>query len=391
MRGLDKWIEIDLDAVKHNLDQVRSVIEPNVILIAVLKAEAYGHGQRDIARFLNQQGVDYFAVTFLYEALQLRRSGISSSILIFSPLLDEEQVKEAIDNYTTITISSQKDVELLVKVSRELRKQATVHLKMDSGLGRFGFKPGEVLEVCEELYSYPNIYLEGIYTHMADAAGDSSYTARQYERFLQVIREIEKSGYRIPIQHCANSAVLLKYPHMHLDAVRIGTLLSGQHPVGDTGLRLNLRDPYRFKSRITSLRVLNKGTYLGYYRTYRLRKQAQVAVVPVGFNDGLGLEIANPPAGFIDLVKGIARQILVYLNWPGFGLSIIIKGRAFPIRGKVFMQMALVEIPLEFRVSVGDEVEIPVRKTLAAKNITRLYLIGGEAVKAADAGTTTFV
>lgn len=391
MYKLDKWIEIDVDAVRNNLDQVRSILEERVILIAVLKAEAYGHGARDIARLLIQQGVDFFAVTFLYEALQLRKAGIPSNILVFSPLIDEEQLAEAVEHSITITIASREESERLIKVTQELRKTATIHLKVDTGLGRFGLNSQEVIEVAQELNKYSNIYLEGIYTHMADAAGQTAYTARQFELFLETVRHLEQAGISIPLQHCANSAVFLKYPQMHLDAVRIGTLLSGQHPVGHFERRLALRDPYRFKSRIVSLRLLEKGSYLGYFRTYRLKKEARVGVIPVGFNDGLGLEVANPPAGFVDLLKGMARQVLVYLNHPRFRLNLSIKGRDYPIRGKIFMQMALVEIPPEADVKVGDEVELPVRKTLAAKNIVKIYIKDGVAGKAASEDATTFI
>lgn len=391
MHKLDKWIEIDVDAVRNNLEQVRSLLDEKVILIAVLKAEAYGHGARDIARLLNQQGVDFFAVTFLYEALQLRKAGILSNILVFSPLIDEEQLAEAIENSITITIASREESERLIKVTQELRKTATIHLKIDTGLGRFGLNSQELIELAQELNSYNNIYLEGIYTHMADAAGQTAYTVRQFEIFLETVRYLEQSGIRIPLQHCANSAVFLKYPQMHLDAVRIGTLLSGQHPVGNFERRLSLKDPYRFKCRIVSLRLVEKGSYLGYFRTYRLKNKALVGVVPVGFNDGLALEVANPPAGLADLLKGMARQVLVYLNQPRFRLNISIKGREYPIRGKVFMQMALVEIPPEADVQIGDEVELPVRKTLAAKNIIRLYVKDGVAGKVASEDATTFI
>lgn len=391
MHKLDKWIEIDVDAVRNNLDQVRSVLEEKVILIAVLKAEAYGHGARDIARLLNQQGVDFFAVTFLYEALQLRKAGIPSNMLVFSPLIDEEQIAEAIENSITITIASREEAERLIKVTQELRKTATVHLKLDTGLGRFGLSSHELIELAQELNSRGNIYLEGIYTHMADAAGQTAYTARQFELFLETVRYLEQAGIRIPLQHCANSAVFLKYPQMHLDAVRIGTLLSGQHPVGNFERRLALKDPYRFKSRIVSLRMLDKGSYLGYFRTYRLKKRSLVGVIPVGFNDGLGLEVGNPPSGFVDLLKGMARQVLIYMNRPRFRLNISIKGREYPIRGKVFMQMALVEIPPEADIQVGDEVELPVRKTLAAKNIARIYVKDGVAGKVASEDATTFI
>ncbi len=390
-KGLDKWIEVDIEAVKHNLSQVRANLDERVRLIAVLKADAYGHGARDTARLLYQQGVEFFAVTFLYEALQLRSAGIRSNILLFAPLVTEEQIIEAVDNHLTITIASLNDMELLLSSVELSRKLVSVHIKIESGLGRFGFNEEEALQVCRELNQISNIYLEGIYTHMADAAGHTSYTDLQFQRFVKVIETLEREGFHIPVRHCANSAVFLKHPHMHMDAVRIGTLLSGQHPVGDFSKMLDLKDPYKFKSRIISLRSMEKGSYLGYYRTYRLKKNAQIGIIPVGFNDGLGLEVANPPSGFLDLLKVMARQVLVYFNWPRFTLKVCIRGREYPLRGKVFMQMALVEIPPDVVVHVGDEVELPVRKTLAAKNIARIYVKDGIAGKVAHPESTTYI
>ncbi len=371
----DKWIEINLDAVKANLEGIKKLIDNRVRLIAVLKADAYGHGAVEVARILAQNGVEFFAVTFLYEALELRNAGINSSIMLFSPVIDEERLKEAIENRITLSITSPYDSQLIEKVSRQLNIPVIVHLKVDTGLGRFGLKQEEVKAVCKSLRENPDIYIEGVYTHMAEAAAAKpSYTNKQFKRFVEIVQDLEKEGFRIPIKHCANSAVFLKYPHMHLNAVRIGTLLSGQYPVGSFPRLVNLIDPFKFKSRIISLRNLEKGNYLGYYRTYRLKNNSQVAVVPVGFNDGLALEVDNKPAGFIDFLKIIIKKTLSYFGISRFNLNVKINGKDYPIRGKVFMQMALVEIPSGVEVKVGDVVEIPVRKTLASKNVERVYV-----------------
>ncbi|MBC7074593.1 MAG: alanine racemase [Syntrophomonadaceae bacterium] len=374
----DKWIEINLDAIQNNLEEIKKIISDDVKLIAVLKANAYGHGAGEVARFLSKNGVDFFAVTFLNEALELRNAGISENIMLFSPVIDEEQLKEAIERRITLSITSPYDNKLIEKVSRQLHIPVNVHLKVDTGLGRFGLKQEEIIPVCRLLQENPDVCIEGIYTHMAEAAStNSSYTNKQFDRFMKAINELEKEGIKIPVRHCANSAIFLKYPHMHLDAVRIGTLLTGQYPVGSFSQPLNLIDPFKFKSRIISLRTLERGCYLGYYRTYRLKNKAQVAVVPVGYNDGLVLEVANKPAGLIDLLKIIIKKILSYCNIFRFNPSVKVNGKNYPVRGKVFMQMALVEFPPGVEVKIGDEVEVPVRKTLAAKDLKRLYL-GGE-------------
>lgn len=378
----DKWVEIDIDAVKNNLKEVQSIIDEDVRLIAVVKADAYGHGAVETARILYQNGVDFFAVTFLEEALELRKAGIRAGILIFSPLVSEQELKEAVNNHLTVTVASAYDWKLVEQLAERLNSRINVHIKVETGLGRFGMDEEELMELSQYFRLNSNIFLEGIYTHMADAsAANAAYTQKQFDKFMHINKKIEEQGIHIPLKHCANSSVLLKFPHMQLDGVRIGTLLSGQHPAGNFSRRLQVFDPYKFKSRIISVKTVDKGSYLGYYRTYRLKNKAQIAVIPVGFNDGLAMAVANRPAGFVDLLKSIVKLILQYFNIPRFTLQIKYKEKNYPVRGKVFMQLALLEIPLGVDVKIGDEVEVPVRKTLASRNISRVYLSDGKAGK----------
>ncbi len=389
----DKWLEIDIDAVKQNLEGVKSLLDSSVHLLAVLKANAYGHGAVNMARFLYQNGVDFFAVSFLSEALELRKAGIRSSILVFSPVVDEEQVKEAIKNHITLSISSLFDCQLLNQVSERLNQALRVHLKVDSGLGRFGFtNMEEISAACQSLKENNCIYIEGIYTHMADAASaHPAYTEEQFRRFMEIVNKLAQAGYKIPLRHCANSAVFLKYPHMHLDAVRIGTLISGQYPAGDFPRPVELIDPFCFKCKVISLKSLKAGDYLGYSRSYRLKEDAQIAVIPVGYMDGLGLNVANKAEGFIDLLKILLKNIFFYYDLGRFKLQVKIRDRLYPVRGKVFMQMAMIEIPAGLELNIGDEVELPVRKTLAARDLVRIYTKAGEAVKIGDQDGTSYI
>jgi alanine racemase len=370
----DKWIEIDVEKVLHNLNEVRNHLPAGVKLIAVIKADAYGHGAVKTAQLLTANGVDFFAVTFLDEALEIRKAGIETQIMIFSPLTEVEQYIKAIQNNITLTIASLKECHDLDLISRNLGMPVTIHLKVDTGLGRFGLNAQDAAQICQTLKENKHIYIEGVYTHMADAARSEKYTSGQFSAFLAVIEDLSKQGFEFPLKHCANSSVFLRHPHMYLQAVRIGTLLSGQNPAGNFDKKLNLQDPFKYKSRIIALRQLEKGSYLGYFRTYRLKQRAKVAVLPVGFADGLALGVQNPPTGFIDMIKLLIKQLLSYLGVGKFSLQVRIKGASYPIRGKVFMQNCLVEIPADVEVSVGDEVELPIRKTLAARDIRREYI-----------------
>lgn len=370
---MNKWIEISVAAIENNLREVQSRLNAGTKLIAVIKANAYGHGAVETARILYGLGVDYFAVSFLEEALQLREAGIQASLLVFSPVIDETGMRKAVANGLTLTIASESDQRLAEAICLETGQAMKIHMKVDTGLGRFGLNEEQAFAVWEKIKDCRCIELEGIYTHTADPSS-SRLAEKQFQRFMQLITRLEQVGASFPIKHIANSTIFLRSPYMHLDAVRIGTLLSGQHPVGNFSERLQLQDPYTFKSRVISIRELPKGTRLGYYGTYRLKKDAQIAVVPVGFHDGLALEVANKPVDMWDMLKKLVKIVLGYIGWPGQEINVTISGVNCAIRGKVFMQMALVEIPLGMKVAIGDEVVVPVRKTLVSNDISRVYL-----------------
>lgn len=389
---MNRWIEIDLDAIVNNYQEVMRKLGDRTRLIAVIKADAYGHGAGVTALALQQQGADFFAVTYLDEALELRKNGITGSILVFAPVITEEEVKEAIRSQITLTVNSLFDAELYEKIGFGMNMDLTVHIKVDTGLGRFGVKPDQVREVLKFLASNERIYVEGIYTHFAEAmASNSKYTDKQFAAFQEVLDNLQEEKIRIPLRHCANSAAFLKYPHMHLDAVRIGTLLSGQYPPGKYSRELMLQDPFTLKSRVIALHNMQAGAYLGYNRTYKLKQAAMIAVVPVGYHDGFNVAAANKGAGIADVVKKMAKQLLTYFDVSRFTPSVKIKDRAYPVRAKVFMQMALVEIPLVSNINVGDEVELPAMKTLVSPAIKRIFVTGGDAVKISDLDRTRYV
>ncbi|HZK43048.1 MAG TPA: alanine racemase [Syntrophomonadaceae bacterium] len=386
----NKWVEIDILAIKNNLLNIQAHLADRARLIGVVKANGYGHGAIEVARILQQNGVDFLAVSYLDEALKIRNSGIKSSIMLFSPLIDELEIKEAIENEITLAITSIYDSQLINKVSSKLRIPVNIHLKVDTGLGRFGIYDEDLIDICNDLLNNPFIYIEGIFTHVAEA-NNEKHTINQFKQFTEIINKLEHNNIHIPIKHFANSTVFLKYPEMHLDAVRIGTLLSGQFPVGDMPHPFELTDPFSFKTKIISLREMQKGQYLGYYRTYRLKANAKVAVIPVGFSDGLVLEVANPPTNFLDLIKILLRTILRYFNYSRFTMNVKIKNENYPIRGKVFMQMTLIELPIHSDVEVGDIVEVPMRKTLIDQDIVRLYVQGDLSGKVSRGNKTVYI
>ncbi|MGE5397563.1 MAG: alanine racemase [Chitinophagales bacterium] len=369
---LNKWVEVNIEALEYNLTSIRGHMAEGVRLIAVIKSNAYGLGAVEVARNLAYQGVNFFAVTFLQEAVELRNNGIQQDILIFAPLSAEEAAI-AIKLDCTLTVASMADLETVIKTTLQTGKEGRVHIKVDTGLSRFGACPEDAMALARLAKKEENIFLEGIYTHFSEAAGSGSFTVYQYNKFIKLISDLNEAGIFIPLQHCSSSSAFLRFPHMHLNAVRIGTLLGGQYPAGAIPRVLDLRDAFRFKARVAAVRYLSKGSYIGYYRTYRLKRDAQIAVIPVGFVDGLTVEPISKPSGLIDLFKVIAKTEAAYLNLNRVATVAKINGENVFIRGKVFMQFSLAEISPDMKVQIGDVVELPVKRTLASISIPRVY------------------
>jgi len=378
----NRWIEVDIDALVHNLEAVRSLLKENTRLIAVLKANAYGLGAVGTARVLARHGVDYFAVTFPEEAFELREGGINTDILVFAPA-GEQEVEKAVEQGLTLTVASYRDYRLASEAASRLNETVRIHLKIDTGLGRFGVTADRALELARLIHYDQWLVLEGLYTHFAEAGARSpKFTQSQFEQLQKTVDALTSNGIRPALIHCCNSAAALRFPEMHLDAVRIGTLLGGQHPAGHVPNKIKLKNPYRFKARVTAVREMPAGSYLGYYRTYRTRAASKIAVVPVGFADGLGLEALSRPGSWFDLVKIIAKLVGSYLNLSRFTVKVKIGKDEYPVRGKVFMQFCLVELPPDFPVEPGTVVEVPVKRTLAPRDIRRAYIENGCLVEA---------
>jgi alanine racemase len=377
-----KWVEIDAEKVLRNAAAVLETVPPEVSVLAVLKNNAYGQGAVGMGQLLSRLGITYFGVSYLDEALELRQAGIDADILIFSPLLDEEEISAAHQHNLTVTVSSGYDLERIQEASGRLNFRLRVHVKMDTGLSRFGFSLEQLLPACQVLQKNDRILLEGLYTHMADP-GNRAFTERQFSLFQQGSVLCGQEGIRFHLYHCAGSEVFLRYPEMHLDMVRLGTLFTGQYPAGirRSDQTLRLQDPFAFKTKVVAVHRRAAGAGLGYKRAYRLGRPADIAVIPAGYADGVTLDVGNPPSNLWDLGKKLLKQALAFFRVRRFTQHVKVNHRLIPVRGKVFMQMTLLELPAGFHVQPGDEAEVPVRKTLIGREVTRFTIREGQAAK----------
>ena len=280
------WVEIDTLALADNIRAVRARLHPGVKLIAVLKADAYGHGAPTVARIAAAAGADCFAVACLPEAQTLRRAGIQTPILILG-YTPPWQARAALEHDLQLTIYDRDVALALAQAAAALGRRATVHVKVDTGMGRLGLFPADVPALLRYLRTLPELETLGLFTHMA-AADDPQepHTNVQLARFDALLAELTAEGLRPPLVHAANTAAFLTRPDAHYDAVRIGIGLYGLAPAPGLSLPPEFRPVLSWKTTIAQVKTLPSGSPVGYGLTYRTEREQTLAIIPVGYADG---------------------------------------------------------------------------------------------------------
>lgn len=367
-----RWIEVDLDAVAHNVSQVREFLGEGVRLLAVVKSDAYGHGIVPVARTALAKGASMLGVTHPEEGMSLREAGITAPILVFRPLLPGEE--EAVLRYgLTPSVSSLEQAVRLADAGRRYGKRVPVHLKVETGMGRTGLKPAALKDAAAELFSLAELEWEGIYTHFASAAGDPSFTRHQFRVFQDVVRHLAERGVVFSLRHVCNSAAALLYPEMRLEMVRVGTLLYGQLPAGVPQNSLELAGTWSFWARVLHLQRVQKGDTVGYGRTHKVRRDTLLAVIPVGYSDGFGIDVSPRPVGMGDLIKVMGKIVLNYLGFPVGTGYVIINGASAPVVGRIGMELSCVDVGKIPGVEVGTPVLLQARRTVIRASVPRVY------------------
>lgn len=286
------WAEISLDALTHNYRALRGMLAPNCRFLGVVKANAYGHGAVPVARRLTELGCEMLAVACIDEGEQLRQAGIDAPILVLGPT-PAQFAGRVVELGLTQTVFTRALAEALSRAAVEQGRTARVHIKLDTGMSRVGIlahEPDEAARQAKDLYGLPGLEYEGIFTHFANADGDEAYTMLQLTRFLDTLERLEADyGISFAIRHCAASAAMLKYPCAHLDMVRPGIALYGHYPdpscVGLDGA--GLVPVMSVRTRVAAVHSLPAGTPVSYGCTRTVERDSRVAVLPVGYGDGL--------------------------------------------------------------------------------------------------------
>ncbi|WP_248733957.1 alanine racemase [Neobacillus rhizosphaerae] len=331
----DTWVEISLEKIRDNFLQFRQFVHPDSKIMAVVKADGYGHGGVEIATAAIDAGADYLGVALLDEALQLREDGILEPILILG-YTPTRSIKVAILKNITITVFDHEVLDEIIVQSSILGKTARIHLKIDSGMSRIGvFSHEDALILAKKASAAPQVFLEGIFTHFAHADGeDTTYTNSQFKRFQSVVEYLANNDIHVPLKHCCNSAATMKYPEMHLDMVRVGVALYGMYP--DSSLKnhlLQLKQAMSLKTKIAALKMVSVSQPISYGCTWKPDRESIIATLPLGYADGLSRLLSNHG-------------------------EVLVLGQFSPITGRICMDQTMIDVTDIDHCHVGDEVTI---------------------------------
>lgn len=288
------WAEINLTAISHNVAQIQAAVKPARVM-AVVKANGYGHGILEVSRVCQEQGVDFLGVASLDEAMTLRESGMQLPILVLG-YIPREFALTVVSEELRATIFDSGLAEALSRAAVELGKPAHVHIKIDTGMGRLGYQaiPDTIQEIVR-MSRLPGLHLEGIFTHFALAdVPDKSYTYEQLRIFEELMGSLAQEGVEFDIKHCANSAALMEIPQTRFNMVRAGIAIYGLYP--DPGHRppgFSLIPAMQLKSRVSFVKTLYSGQSISYGRTYCCSGDTRVATVPIGYADGYNRLLSN--------------------------------------------------------------------------------------------------
>jgi len=320
---------IDREAFRHNLSSVRSYCGEDVRIMAVVKANAYGHGMIELSREAIRFGVEYLAVTRVEEALEIRRHGISHPLLVFE-LARDSILGEALEADIELTVSSRQGAEAISRVATELNTTAKIHAKVDTGMGRLGFPWMQAADEIVSIVRLPRLGLSSVYSHFAvSEEEDASFARDQLQRYHAVIDGLKRAGVAVPLRHMANSGAIITMPDAHLDMVRPGIMLYGYTPLRSMKERFPVRPVMSLLSVIALLKDVEAGTSISYGRKYVTGAKTTIATVPIGYADGYSRLLTN------------RTQALV-------------RGRRYPVVGTVCMDQVMLDLGEQTDCQRGD-------------------------------------
>ena len=285
------WVEIDLNALAHNVRQIKSILSPQAALMAVVKADGYGHGAVIVAQTALQHGATWLAVATLAEGIELRQAGINAPILLLGAINSTAEINMIAQWQLQATICNPQQALIF---SDTLNRSLPVHLKLDTGMSRLGTNWQNALEFVSLVCQLPNLEIAGIYSHFATADDpDKTIMNLQHQRFQEAIAQIKAQGIIPPRLHMANSAATLQDPALHYDLVRVGLAIYGLYPASHLKNPVDLKPVLQVKARVTQVKKIPQGTGISYGYQYICDRDMMIAVVGIGYADGVARNLSN--------------------------------------------------------------------------------------------------
>lgn len=323
-------VEINLAAIKHNMAQIK-LAAPSAHIMAVVKANAYGHGSVEISQAALEAGADTLAVAIPEEGAELRAAGITAPMLVLGLAL-KEQAPLFIENNLIATVCDMTNAQALAQAAQAKNTTTPVVIKVDTGMGRIGIPHEKVLSFAQAISAMPNLKLKGIFTHLASAdAADKAYALKQLTIINQTIKELRAANFDLTYISAANSATIIDLPAGHFNTIRPGIILYGLPPSHEMHHSLNLKPVMEFKTRITYIKKVPAGTCISYGCTYTTPKETYVATIPVGYADGYSRSLSNKA-------------------------DVLIGGKRYKVIGRVCMDQVMIDLGPECLAHIGDEV-----------------------------------
>ena len=344
------WAEIDLSAVKYNHKKILSLLGNNTKIMAVVKANAYGHGIVEVSRVLEKLRTAYLGVATLDEAMVLRNAKIKLPILILGSILPEE-AETAVKNNITLTLCNKELFKKLASLSSKKIKPK-VHIKIDTGMGRIGVWHEDAMNFIKYVSDNKEIEIEGMYTHFSIAGRDKFFTRYQIKSFERIISALKDNKIIIPLKHAANSIACVDWREAHLNMVRPGIIIYGIYPKRSFARSLKLKPAFSLKTKIAFIKSTPPGRSISYGRTHIVQTYTKIATIPIGYADGYGRILSNKA-------------------------EVLVNGHRVPLVGKVTMDQAMVNVGSIKNVKVGDEVVLIGKQKNEEIRLERLARLAG--------------
>lgn len=334
------WAQINLDAIENNILQIRSLLKPGTLLCATVKADCYGHGYAFTTQAMSEAGADWFSVSNLAEALQLRRTGIGKPILILG-YTPPDKARELVYNDISQAVYSSEYARALSVEAEKAGVSVNAHIKIDTGMSRIGFlyhdsvDNSDVIDEITEVCSLPGIHPEGVFTHFscADTSDGELFTRIQYDLFCTAVNSLSQMGIVFDIRHCSNSAAILNFPEMNFDMVRAGLILYGHYPSENVRRSIRLIPVMELKTVISMVKIIPAGTPVSYSGTFTSDKEMTVATVPIGYADGYPRRASNK-------------------------MYMLVNGKKAPVLGNVCMDQTVLDVTGIDNVAEGKQITV---------------------------------